>query len=61
MSLFVGTNLIVIFSSIKSINGDIEKVKQSLSLCPKFSQFSLLWLVNRDLDKNIGQLEKIDE
>ncbi len=57
MEKFVGTNMIVIFSSIKTIKGDIEKVKQSLILCPKFASFSMLWLVNRDLEKNAGSKE----
>lgn len=63
MSNFLGSNLIVIFSSIKTLNGDISKIKQALKLCPQFASFSMLWLVNRDLDKNSGskEAEQLDE
>lgn len=57
MSNFLGSNLIVVFSSIKTLNGDIAKIKKALMLSPQFASFSMLWLVNRDLDKNSGSKE----
>lgn len=47
MKEFMGTNLIIVFSSLKSLQGDIDKVKKALVKCPRFSSFSMLWIVNQ--------------
>lgn len=55
MEQIMGSNLIVIFSSIKSLEGDIEKVKEALGLIPEYARFSLLWLIHKSVaDQNVS-------
>ena len=60
MQELMGNNLIVVFSSLKSVNGDISKVKAALSLCPAYSRFPVLWILNKQMSKDSHLNPNID-
>lgn len=56
MHSFMGANLLVIYSSLKSLLGDIKKAKEAFALCPEHSGFTVLWILHKSGDKlNIGE------
>jgi hypothetical protein len=48
---FIGSTLIVIFSSTKSYLSDITKVKHALGHCPENTMFTIMWVLHRGADK----------
>jgi hypothetical protein len=58
----MGNNLIVMYSSLKSLNGDILKIHNALKEMPNYARFPILWIVNRDIEKNsTAEAIKINE
>lgn len=43
----MGSNLVVVFSTVKTLKGDIAKMHSAIDLCPEFSRFNVLWILHR--------------
>lgn len=46
-------NLILVFSSARTIHGDIAKIKEALEASFKYARHSLLWIVHRDGESQV--------
>ena len=48
MHSFMGSNLLIIFSSTKSLLSDIKKIKEAFALCPEHTNFTIFWILHKN-------------